>query len=330
MQHEQLFGEKGEDRGKDHAHKAFTGKRIEGAARRPAVKSASNILWLGESAARDLSLVGGKTANLSLLTAKYPVPPGFCLTTDAFDKWTGGDLPPALYGELVAAYRKLADLCGVAELGVAVRSSAVDEDGAAASFAGQHESYLNVAGAEAVAGAVVRCWASARTERAVEYRRQKGLGLDSVRLAVLVQRLVPADVSAVVFSMNPVTGSQNEILINANWGLGESLVGGTVTPDAYVVNREELALSECRISEKRRMTVAVSGGTREVEVPGFLRDQASLSEEQAVEIARLALALEKEMGWPVDLECAYAGGRLFLLQCRPVTTLRLIDKSTEQ
>jgi phosphoenolpyruvate synthase/pyruvate phosphate dikinase len=313
-----------------HAHKAFAGKGIVGAARHPAVTSATNILWLGDPAACDLSLVGGKTANLSLLAAKHPVPPGFCLTTEAFDKWTGDEFPPALYGELTTAYRKLADLYNLTEPGVAVRSSAVDEDGATASFAGQHETYLNVAGAEAVAGAVVRCWASVQTERAADYRRQKGLMLDSARLAVLVQRLVPADVSAVVFSADPVTGNRGEILINASWGLGESLVGGTITPDAYVVSKGELALSECRISEKWRMTVAVPGGTREVEVPGFLREQASLSEEQAVEMAKLALALEEEMGWPVDLECAYAGGRLFLLQCRPVTTLRLIDKSAEQ
>lgn len=326
MQHERLFGEKGEERGKDHAHNAFAGKGILGVARHPAVKPATNILWLGEPAADDLSLVGGKTANLSLLSRKYPVPPGFCLTTEAFDKWIEGEFPPGLYDELVTASRKLADMCGVAEPGVAVRSSAVDEDGATASFAGQHDSYLNVASAEAVAGAVVRCWASARTERAVEYRRQKGLASAGARLAVLVQRLVLADVSAVVFSANPVTGDREEILINASWGLGESIVGGTVTPDAYVVSKGELVLSECRFSEKRRMTVAVPGGTREVEVPGFLRDQASLSEKKVIEMASLALALEEEMGWPVDLECAYAGGRLSLLQCRPVTTLRLIDK----
>ena len=294
-----------------------------------AVKSATNILRLGEPAACDPSLAGGKAANLSLLAAKYPVPPGFCLTTQAFDRWTGGEFPPALYGELAAAYRKLADLCGVAEPGVAVRSSAVDEDGDTASFAGQHESYLNVAGVEAVAGAVVQCWSSARTERAIEYRRQKGLALDSARLAVLVQRFLPADVSAVIFSANPVTGGREEVLINAGWGLGESIVGGTVTPDVYVVSKGELTLSECRISEKLRMTVAVPGGTREIEMPGFLRDQASLGEEQVVEVARLALDLEGEMGWPVDLECAYAGGRLYLLQCRPVTTLRLINKSTQ-
>lgn len=294
------------------------------------MKAATNILWLGKAEAHDLSLVGGKTANLSLLAAKYPVPLGFCLTTEAFGKSSGEELPPALYGELAAAYRNLADLCGMAEPDVAVRSSALDEDGAAASFAGQYESYLNVAGVEAVAGAVVRCWASARTERAVEYRRRKGLTLAGAQLAVLVQRLVSADVSVVVFSVNPVTGCREEILINASWGLGESIVGGTVTPDSYVVSKGELTLSECRIAEKRRMTVAVPGGIREVEVPTFLRDRTSLDEEQVVEVARLALDLEEKMGWPVDLECAYARGRLYLLQCRPVTTLRRVDWSIEQ
>jgi len=120
---------------------------------------------------------------------------------------------------------------------VAVRSSALDEDGAGASFAGQHETYLNVVGAAAVAEAVARCWASVRSSRALEYRRRQGFPLDGARIAVLVQQLIPADVSSVVFSANPVTGSRDEVMINASWGLGESIVGGTVTPDTYVVRR---------------------------------------------------------------------------------------------
>lgn len=223
-------------------------------------------------------------------------------------------MPPAVLEGLAEAYGKLDGAR------VAVRSSAVDEDGAGASFAGQHESYLNVAGLNAVAAAVARCWQSARAPRALEYRRRQGLSPE-VRLAVLVQRLVGADVSAVVFSADPVTGSREEILINASWGLGESIVGGTVTPDAYAVRKTDLALVSCRISEKRRMTVPVAGGTREVEVPRFLREQPSLEEEQVLEVARLALELEEEMGWPVDVECAYGAGALYLLQCRPVTAL---------
>lgn len=275
----------------------------------------TNILWLGESACHDRTVVGGKAANLSRLAATHRIPPGFCLTTAAFDRArTNGPnpfkLPSALRDELAAAYSELAG-----------RSSAVDEDGVAASFAGQHESYLNVVGPEAVAGAVQSCWESAYTSRAVEYRRRQDLVLESVRLAVLVQQLVVADVSAVVFSANPVSGSRDEVVIDAGWGLGESIVGGTVTPDAYVVRKEDLAVISRRIAEKRRMTVPVPGGTREVETPRFLRTRPALDEVQAVEMARLAMNMEREMGCPVDVECAYEDGRLYLLQCRPITAL---------
>jgi pyruvate,water dikinase len=128
-----------------------------------------------------------------------------------------------------------------------------------------------------------------------------------------------ADVSAVAFSANPVSGNREEVVIEAAWGLGESIVGGTVTPDTYVVRKEDLAVVSRSIAEKRRMTVPVRGGTREVETPRFLRTRPVLDEEQTVEMARLALALEIEMGRPVDVECAYEDGRLYLLQCRPVT-----------
>lgn len=227
------------------------------------------------------------------------------------------------------AYERLARRCGVAELSVAVRSSAVDEDSGSASFAGQHESYLNIVGADGVAHAVARCWGSLMTGRAIEYRRQRGLSQEGVRLAVLVQQFVAAEVSAVAFSANPVTGSRAEVVITANWGLGESVVGGTVTPDTYVVRKADLRVVERQIAEKLRMTVSAPGGTAEVDVPHFLRAQATLDDAQAVEIAQLAIALESTMGWPVDIECAYAAGAhrraslLYLLQCRPITTLQI-------
>lgn len=289
-------------------------------------RTSASILWLGEPACHDRSVAGGKTANLSQLAATYRVPPGFCLPAPAFEQAEKDgpeppDLPPALRGELAAAYAELAARCGASEPAVAVRSSAVDEDGTVASFAGQHESYLNVVGPDAVAAAVQRCWKSAYTARAMEYRRRQGLGFEGVRLAVLVQQLVSADVSAVVFSANPVSGSREEVVIDAGWGLGESLVGGTVTPDTYVVRRDDLAVVSRTISEKNQMTVPVPGGTREVETPMFLRSRPALDEEQATALARLALDLEQEMECPVDIECAYADGRLYLLQCRPVTAL---------
>lgn len=291
-----------------------------------------SIVWLGEQAGEERSLVGGKAANLCRLASEHPVPPGFCLTSVAFARAVSGGahefgesssawLPRELRKEILHAYRRLAEHCGVAAPGVAVRSSALDEDGAGASFAGQHETYLNVVGGDAVADAIARCWASAFSARAREYRRRHGLALEEVRIAVLVQELIHADVSAVIFSANPVTGNRGEVMINASWGLGESIVGGTVTPDTYLVSKADMRNVARRIAEKGRMTVIASGGTKEVEVPRFLRAQPALRENQVLEMAHLAMTLEKRMGHPVDVECAYQAGRLYLLQCRPITTL---------
>jgi pyruvate,water dikinase len=297
------------------------------------VETEIEILWLGEAACHDHTMVGGKAAQLSRLSAGNCVPPRFCLTPAAFaaartdgrtDNGIGNSpvaVPQPLFAKLTTAYQTLAARTGLEMPPVAVRSSAIDEDGSAASFAGQHETYLNITGIDAVAQAVVRCWASFYSERALAYRRQLGLPLDNVRLAVLIQHLIVADVSAVVFSANPVKGRRDEIVINATWGLGESLVSGTVTPDTYLVQKGDLTVSRRQIGEKRRMTVAVSEGTREVDVPRILRRQAALDDAQASEMAQLARLLEDLMGQPVDVECAYSGGQLYLLQCRPITTL---------
>jgi len=285
----------------------------------------TDLLWLDDPDCRELALVGGKAANLARLSCVHPVPPGFCLTTAAFDRaWNGGPprvLPSDVRATLHAAYARLEAEDGADDLAVAVRSSAVDEDGVGASFAGQHETYLNVVGAEAVAEAVERCWASASAERALAYRRQQGLSVDRVQLAVLVQRLIHADVAAVVFGANPLTGNRDEVVVNASWGLGESIVGGTVTPDTYIVAKADGRVLSRRVGDKARMTVPVPGGTREVEVPRMLRATPSLDDVQAAEAAALAVKLEAAMGWPVDVECAWRDGQLYLLQCRPITTL---------
>jgi pyruvate,water dikinase len=250
------------------------------------------------------------------LAATHPVPPGFCLAaTQADARLTAG-----FESELVRAYAHLGQRCGTPKPPVAVRSSAVDEDGHQASFAGQHESYLNVIGPEAVATAVQHCLASAQTERARHYRRVHGL-TERSNVAVLVQQLVMADVSAVVFSADPRTGDPDRILINASWGLGESIVGGTVTPDLYVVRKGDLHILSRQVADKRCMTVARPHGTLEVPVPGCMRTEPALQDEQVRELARLACKLEEHQGWAVDLECAYQDERLYLLQCRPITTL---------
>ena len=289
-----------------------------------------HILWLGEAASFEVALVGGKVANLSRLAATHRVPPGFCLTTAALGEGLNRDMGhdpvewmlPTLYENLSQAYSDLAARCGGGAPVVAVRSSAADEDGAAASFAGQHDTYLNIEGQRQVVEAVVKCWASAKSLRAIEYRRKHGLSLEDTRIAVLVQQMVPAEVSAVVFSANPITGDRGEIIVNASWGLGESIVSGTVTPDTYILRKSDRQVLMQEIADKEVMTVAVPGGTTEVAVPEGARMQAALTPAQLDELARLALSLEGEVGWPVDIECAFCDGQLYLLQCRPITTLR--------
>jgi phosphoenolpyruvate synthase/pyruvate phosphate dikinase len=277
-----------------------------------------NLLWLGDPKSFDVSVVGGKAANLSRLARlHHRVPDGFSLPVTVMDEAH----PLDLRDEMIRAISDLMNCHRLPDFIAAVRSSAVDEDGATASFAGQHETYLNIVGADAIIQAVTRCWESAHSERALEYRRQQGLSVKRPQLAVLVQQLISADVAAVLFSANPITGNRDEVMINASWGLGESIVGGTVTPDTFIVRKSDLAVVQRVVADKQLMTVSAPGGTHEVEVPRFLRNTASLNDEQVIEMAKLALTLETTMEYPVDVECAYAGGELYLLQCRPITTL---------
>lgn len=278
------------------------------------------IVWLGEPAAHDAGTVGGKAASLSRLAAAYTVPPGFAIPATslavAASELARGTVPHPLRDELDAAYDRL----GGGR--VAVRSSALDEDGAEHSFAGLHETFLNVEGADAVAEAVVLCFASGFTQRALDYRQHVGLPVDHIGLAILVQAQVLADAAAVVFSANPVNGRRDEIVINASYGLGESIVGGTTTPDTFVVRKADLEILRREIGEKRLMTVPVPGGTSEIETPALLRGLPSLDDERVADLARLALRLETESGSPVDLECAVHDSTVYLLQSRPITTLR--------
>ena len=277
-----------------------------------------NLLWLGDPISFNPGLVGGKAANLSRLARMYHrVPDGFFLPVTVMDEGH----PLDLRDEITAAISDLMACHSLPDFIAAVRSSAVDEDGATASFAGQHDTYLNIVGADAIVQAVTRCWESARSEHALDYRRQQGLSVEHPQIAVVVQQLVAADVAGVIFSANPITGSRDEVMINASWGLGESIVGGTVTPDTFIVRKSDFAVVQRIIADKQRMTVSAPGGTREVDVPRFMRSTPSLEDGQVVEMAKLAMTLEATMEYPVDVECAYAGSELYLLQCRPITTL---------
>ena len=270
---------------------------------------------MGTENGHSIPLAGGKAARLSMLAADFPVPAGFAVTTEAFQIWQqeGSALPQVVEAEIDRALGKVS-------FPVAVRSSGADEDGSIASFAGMHETFLNLRQIAAVHGAVLACWRSAGLDAPAAYRRDRKLNPRS-EMAVLVQEMIEADTAGVAFTANPVTANKDEILINAAWGLGPSIVDGTVTPDTFVINKMRPEIIRMEISDKELMTVPSEGGTQEVPVPKEMRLRPSLTDEQTLEIARMGIELERILGWPADYEWAIAGGRLWLLQCRPITTL---------
>ena len=288
------------------------------------------ILWLGDEDCHEVQRVGGKAANLSQLAANYRVPAGFCVTPELYAQWSDSlhldassqrTLPQSLLDLVSREYQVMGIRSGLVEPAVTVRSSALEEDGSTSSFAGQFETYLNIKGSVEVAGAIVRCWDSVSGERMSSYRAEQGLPSESLGIAVLVQLLIPAEISGVVFSANPISQNRDEVMINTTWGLGEGLVSGQVTPDTLVVNKSDFAVKDQYIGEKGLMTVLVEGGTKEVNVPVAQRQTLTLDGEKTKAITQLAVDLESKMGWPVDLEFAYYQDLLYLLQCRPITTL---------
>lgn len=275
------------------------------------------IVWLGEVGSTEPTLVGLKTAHLSDLSHPFPVPDGFCVTTTAYRSSRGSlAAHPALVASITDAYLRLAGTGG----GVAVRSSAVDEDGDAASFAGQLTSTLNVEGVDALIAAIETTWRSGASESVMTYRRSHGLGATPAPVAVLVQRLVRADCSGVAFSIDPVSGDNTLIVVNATWGLGESLVNGAIEPDRLVADKATLTLVSERMGAKERMTIPTAGGVRDVTTPSFLRARAALTTDQRAAVFALARDLETRLGRPVDVEFAFGPDGLSLLQCRAVTT----------
>jgi pyruvate,water dikinase len=229
-------------------------------------------------------------------------------------------LPDDLRVQVAAAYADLADSQGRA---CAVRSSALGEDGADASFAGLYESYLNVNGLGDVLECIRRCYASMWSERAIRYRaNQKGAG-EREAMAVVVMGLVACEASGVAFTAHPVTGARDVIVMNAAFGLGEAVVSGAVTPDSFVVGKADLAIRERDIFEKDVAVYPQTDGVGTLELPleGSVASAPSLTDEQAREVAKLAMRIEAHYGSPQDVEWGLSGGRIFVLQSRPITTL---------
>ena len=297
-------------------------------------------------------VAGGKGASLARLArAGFRVPPGFHVTTSAYLDFIGRgglrepvlaamsavdvsdaatfDAAAARIGELFAgqpvpaptaaaiagAYACLGD-----DVPVAVRSSATVEDLPGMSAAGQHDTYLNVRGEAAVLDAVKRCWASLWSARAIGYRARWGVEPGGVSIAVVVQQLVLAEAAGVMFTIDPLDGAHDKVVVSANWGLGESVVAGEVTPDVAVIDRASGTLVSYQVGSKEMMTVADGTATRAAGTPAGLRSAAVLSPGEAGELARVGLAIEKLYDEPVDVEWALAAGELSVVQARPITT----------
>jgi len=325
-----------------------------------------SIQWLDNVRSTDLETVGGKAASLGELTdAGLPVPPGFVVTADTYrtfleaseideELFAGLDvdpdddaglaaaasagreliretpLPESVRDEIITAYRSLGEGSDAENKPfVAVRSSATAEDLPDASFAGQHGTYLNVT-EDLLVRRVKECWASLFSERAVHYRNNQGFAHDAVDIAVVVQQMVDAEKSGVMFTRHPSTGNR-QMIVEAAWGLGEAVVSGTVSPDHYEINPETATITESTIADKKQRMVKdpETGETALQPVPEADRTAQVITDAEIERLVELGQLVEDHYGEPQDVEWAILDGEVFMLQSRPITTISEGD-DTEQ
>ncbi|HEV8361825.1 MAG TPA: phosphoenolpyruvate synthase [Candidatus Thermoplasmatota archaeon] len=316
-----------------------------------------NIAWIHNVGKGDIAIAGGKGANLGeMVQVGFPVPPAFVLTAQAYSdvvKGTGlGEqvsqilktinpddnkalheasdkirklfastkLPDALARETKDAYKSLSkDADGAAF--VAVRSSATAEDLPEASFAGQQDTFLNVRGDDDLLAKVLKCWSSLFTPRAIFYRAKHHFDHDKVNIAVVVQRMVNADKAGVLFTRHPTTG-QDTIIVEGALGLGEGVVSGSVSPDNYLVSATGDVLQVTIATQETMYVRGPDGKTAVVKVPADKRNMRVVSDAELKLLARIGKQIEKHYGAPQDIEWAFEGGEVYVLQTRPITTIR--------
>lgn len=311
----------------------------------------------------DLPLVGGKGANLGeMIKAKFPVPPGFAVTVKAYDQFIEendlfdpineilhktdvhnpksledaskkvqdsikkGHIPDDVAKAVIAAYKKMSSKNEL----VAVRSSATAEDLPGASFAGQQETYLNVKGEANLLDKVRACWASLFTARAIFYREENKIEHKKVKISVIVQKMIQAEVSGVMFTIDPVTNEKEKIMVEAVWGLGELIVQGSVVPDRYMVQKETFSILSKEISDQTIMQVREGKDTKDIKVPEKIKDKQKLPDEDIVEIAKIGDRLQKHYYFPQDVEWAKEDDELYIVQTRPITTIKEVDEDARK
>ncbi|MDY6893642.1 MAG: phosphoenolpyruvate synthase [Chloroflexota bacterium] len=324
-----------------------------------------NLVWFNEVGKNDIDLVGGKGANLGELTkAAIPVPPGFIITTESYfhfleetglhqqikdslepldtdnseqlsqvssqikDAMIKAVMPVHISNEIKEAYKKLGGL-------VAVRSSATSEDLPDASFAGQQSTFLNIQDEDDVLIAVQKCWASLFESRAIFYRNEKGIEHVRVGIAVPVQRMVQSETSGVMFTVEPLT-NDNKITIEAIYGLGEAIVSGEVTPDLYLVSKDDFTIEDKQIANQEWQLVKRPGVHKIIEetnvrlpVSAAVQRKQKLRDSEIITLAKLGTKIEALYKFPQDIEWAKADGVLYIVQSRPVTTLKNVSNEEQ-
>ena len=318
-------------------------------------KKPNSILWFKDINKNDVGIVGGKGASLGEMSSIFPIPNGFCITAQAYEKEVLSVLSKVhkilkidvndqkqlekaskeiekliiavkmsdeLKNNILLNYEKL----GKGMLFVAVRSSATAEDLPEASFAGQQATFLNVRGKEDVIKYVKECWASLFTERAIYYREINKFKHEDVLISVVVQEMVNSEKAGVMFTVNPVTKNYNELLIEGSYGLGETVVSGQVTPDSYFIDKKQfiekktLSIKQKNIAEKTWGLFRDENGknvNKNIENP----NEQLLSEKELKELTEFGIKIEIHYGKPMDIEWAIANGKVYILQARPITTL---------
>jgi len=329
------------------------------------VKTQSDILWFETLRNTDVPIVGGKNASLGeMINAGMPVPPGFAVTAYAYEKFikqTGiakkiyqiisetvtdpndpkqydaaskkireliekTPIPPKIAESIKDAYRELNKRFNLKATFVAVRSSATAEDLPDASFAGQQETYLNVKGPVELLGKVVKCWSSLFTPRAIFYRNEKGFEHEKVFISVGVQKMVNSRAAGVMFTINPVTGETDEIVIEGNYGLGETVVSGAVNPDDFVVDKDTLKIEERRIARKtiQYLRDPKTGKTVHLDVPSEKQKEPCVSDQEIIHLTKLANLIEAhykkamDIEWAIDKDLSFPKN-IFVVQARPET-----------
>jgi len=320
------------------------------------------VLGLEEVDKTQVALVGGKGAQLGELSRidGVRVPPGFCITTDAFQRilttapWIDDQLDrlssldpddrqairdlsteirraleeTAIPDDVAAAITRSVTRLG-GRAAYAVRSSATAEDLPTASFAGQQDTYLNVAGPAAILRAVSRCWASLFSERAVTYRQRSGFDHRRVHMAVVVQRMVFPQAAGVLFTADPVTSNRNVVSIEASFGLGEALVAGLVNADVYRVRDGEV-VAKTVAAKQLAVHARPGGGAQERAIAPESQEQPALTDAQILQLAQLGRRIEAHFGYPQDIEWCLADDEFQIVQSRPITTLFPIPATSDQ